>query len=255
MKHFALLFILIVSTNLQAGWQDLAGTFVDENVKSENTSSSLQDKALKLALKQGVNYAVKSLGTKNGYYKDKKAKIPLPKSVSNMEPLIRKIGGDQYIEDLILSMNNAATQAAPKTVDILFNSIKKMSIKDAQKILSSDDEALSKYFKKSSYKELEQLIKPIVKKMMDTNKVSYYYKKVRKSYENNDKSISYHDSLLKTGPSFGLDKYAPPKDLDSYVTRKAIDGLFIKISEEEKKIRDNPNIQKTKIIREVFSTI
>ncbi|PHR57499.1 MAG: hypothetical protein COA44_05505 [Arcobacter sp.] len=258
MKYFNLLLILVVSTNLQAGWQDLVGSFVDKNTKSKNTSastSSLQEQALKLALKQGVNYAVKSLGKKNAYYKDKRVKIPLPQSVANMEPIIRNSGGDKYIEELIISMNNAATSAAPKTVDIFFSSIKKMSIKDAQEILSSDDEALSRYFKNSSYNDLEKLIKPIVKKMMDENKVSYYYTKVRSSYEDNKKSIPYHDALLKTGSSFGLDKYAPPKDLDNYVTRKAIDGLFIKISEEEKKIRDNPSIQKTKIIRDVFSLI
>jgi len=172
-----------------------------------------------------------------------------------MEAIIRKSGGDEMLNKLIISMNTAATQAAPKTVDIFYKSIKKMSIKDAQKILKSENNALTEYFKKDSYAKLEKMIKPIVKKMMDENKVSYYYKEVRDYYEKNSDNIPYKDSLLGAGSSLGLNKYVPPKDLDKYVTQKAIDGLFVKISEEEKKIRDNPLVQKSKIIRDVFANI
>jgi hypothetical protein len=152
-------------------------------------------------------------------------------------------------------MNNAATQAAPQTVEIFFASIKKMTIADARKILKSNDNALSEYFKKSSYGELESMIKPIVTKMMDENKVSYYYKQVRNSYDENSEAIPYKDSVLNVGKSFGLDAYMPPKELDTYVTEKAIDGLFIKIAEEEKSIRNNPMVQKSQLLRDVFGSI
>ncbi len=243
-------------TDIQAGWQDILGDVVEKTTKSEIPSAdAMQSDAIRAALEQGVGYAVSTLGKKNGYLNDAKAKIVLPENLSTMETLVRKSGGDEMLEELVLSMNNAATQAAPKTVEIFFAAIQKMTIADAQKILKSNDNALSEYFKNSSYGELESMIKPIVTKMMDENKVSYYYKQVRNSYEENSEAIPYKDSILSMGKSFGLDAYMPPKELDTYVTEKAIDGLFIKIAEEEKSIRDSPMVQKSQLIRDVFGSI
>jgi uncharacterized protein DUF4197 len=256
MRLYIVMVALMMFTDAQAGWQDILGDVVEKTTKSETPSAdSIQSDALRAALKQGVGYAVSTLGKKDGYLNDAKAKISLPENLSTMETLVRKNGGDEMLDDLVLSMNNAATQAAPQTVDIFFAAIQKMTIADAQKILKSSDNALSEYFKKSSYGELESMIKPIVTKMMDENKVSYYYKQVRNTYEENSEAIPYKDSVLSVGKSFGLDAYVPPKELDTYVTEKAIGGLFIKIAEEEKSIRDNPMVQKSQLIRDVFGSI
>jgi len=256
MRRYLILFFLLMLLDAHAGWKDLFNNIVEETTASETTSiDSVQSDAVRAALKQGVGYAVNTLGKENGYFYDAKSKILLPENLQNIEPLIRKSGGDEMVDELILSMNTAATEAAPKTVDIFFTAIKKMSISDAQAILKAKDNALTEYFSKSSYQELKLMIKPIVTKMMDKNQVSYYYKQVRNTYEENSDSIPYHEGLLSVGKSFGLDAYVPPKELDEYVTKKAIDGLFIKISEEEKKIRDNPLVQKSQLIRDVFGSI
>lgn len=257
MKYIIVALALTLITNLNAGWLDMAEDLIKEEVIPQETSSldSMQDDALKAALEQGVEYAVKTLGKKDGYLNDKKAKINLPENIQNMESIIRKSGGDEMVDNLVLSMNSAATQAAPKTTKVFFSAIKKMTISDAQKILKSDEDALTQYFQKHTNTELEQEIEPIVKEMMDKNQVSYYYKQVRSYYEENSDAIPYKDSLSSLGKSYGLDSYIPPKNLDAYVTKKAIIGLFVKIQEEEKKIRDNPLVQKTKLIRDVFGSI
>ena len=41
-------------------------------------------------------------------------------------------------------------------------------------------------------------------------------------------------------------------DLDHYVTRKALDGLFLIIAEEEKKIRTDPAARVTDLLKTVF---
>lgn len=41
-------------------------------------------------------------------------------------------------------------------------------------------------------------------------------------------------------------------DLKRYATNKAIDGLFLLIAEEEKKIREDPAARVTEILRKVF---
>ena len=40
--------------------------------------------------------------------------------------------------------------------------------------------------------------------------------------------------------------------LDQYLTQKALDGLFLKIAEEEKKIRTDPLARVTDLLRRVF---
>lgn len=256
MRVYLIIVAFVMLIDLHAGWKDMLNDVVEQTTTNKTASTdSVQSDALRAALKQGVGYAVNTLGKKNGYLNDAKAKISLPENLSTMETLVRKSGGDKMLDDLVLSMNNAATEAAPKTVEIFFAAIQRMTIADAQKILKSNDNALSEYFKNSSYGELESMIKPIVTKTMDENKVSYYYKQVRNSYDENSGAIPYKDSVLSMGKSFGLDAYVPPKELDSYVTQKAIDGLFVKIAQEEKKIRDNPLVQKSQLIRDVFGSI
>ena len=256
MKYLTIILALLVFTNVHAGWLDIAESLISKDEKQEVSSvDSVQSDALRAALKQGVGFAVQTLGKKDGYLNDEKAKVNLPESVQKMESVIRSSGGDKILDDLVLSMNNAATQAAPKTADIFYTTIKNMTISDTQKILNSDDNALTQYFKEHSNADLEKEIQPIVKEMMDKNQVNTYYKQVRAYYEKYGSAIPYKDTLLSAGKSFGLDAYAPPENLETYVTQKAIVGLFIKIAQEEKKIRENPLVQKTKVIRDVFGSL
>jgi Protein of unknown function (DUF4197) len=44
-------------------------------------------------------------------------------------------------------------------------------------------------------------------------------------------------------------------DLDSYITRKALDGLFVKIAEQEKMIRENPAARTTDLLQKVFGAV
>ncbi len=42
-------------------------------------------------------------------------------------------------------------------------------------------------------------------------------------------------------------------DLDEYVTDKALDGLFLMLAEEEKKIRQDPAARVTDLLKKVFA--
>ena len=41
-------------------------------------------------------------------------------------------------------------------------------------------------------------------------------------------------------------------DLDKYVNDKALDGLFLMLAEEERKIRQNPAARVTDLLKQVF---
>ncbi len=97
------------------------------NNQKSNLDNSTISNGLKEALKNGVTYATSTLGKDNGYLNSDKVKIPLPDNLKNVEGVIRKAGGDKMADDLINSMNAAASKAAPKTADIFMNAISKMN--------------------------------------------------------------------------------------------------------------------------------
>lgn len=235
----------------------------DNTEKYETKTNSLgsdltsidMNSALKKALNEGVDYAVKSLSAKDGYFNNPLTKITLPENLQKTADLARKVGGDQYVDDLILAFNNAATQAAPKTASILSKSIANMSIDDAKKILSGSDKAATDYFRANSTKELQETISPIIQKSMDDNSVAKYYATFQSFYKENggvlkNEYVSSAASMLGYG---GLVPSEKDENLNEYITNKSIEGLMLKIEEKEKEIRDNPLLQNNDLIKKVFS--
>ena len=63
----------------------------------------------------------------------------------------------------------------------------------------------------------------------------------------------YKKLASKAGPVMQLSGSTAPVDLDGYVTEKAIDGLFLKIADEEAAIRANPAARTTDVLKKVFA--
>lgn len=225
------------------------------NSTNSNLSDSTVSSGLKEALKVGVNYAITNLGANNGYLNNSLVKIPLPDNLAKVETVIRKAGGDEIANNLINSMNNAATKAAPKTAEIFVNAIDKMSLTDAQNILAGGNDAATNYFKTNTTDSLKNMIKPIIQETMKENQVATYYDMANNFYKNNLGSYVENSSVMGLAKNFGVDSYIPgssDESLDDYVTNKAIDGLFKMIATKEAEIRTNPIAQTTSLLKQVF---
>ncbi len=255
--------ILLLSVSLTFAF-DL-GSFA-KSVMGTNSSDVLGEKSvlgnatvadgLKEALKKGVSFAARELGKNGGYLNNTLVKIPLPENLAKAEKLVRKFGGDRVADNLINSMNSAASKAAPKSVKIFMDAIDKMSIDDAKRILAGNKDAATEYFKTHTSKSLEKMIAPIVKNSMKNSSVSKYYDLFSSYYEKYGKKYVQNSSIMSLAKSFGADSYLPStsyKDLDKYVTDKAIDGLFKMIAKEEENIRKNPVARTTSLLKKVFS--
>lgn len=265
MKKLLILASLLLSSTLSFAFdfKDITKSVL-ENVTNNNTKTnsvnsnldnSTASSGLKEALKIGVNYAVKSLGANNGYLNNSLVKIPLPDNLAKAETLIRKVGGDEMANNLITSMNNAATKAAPKTADIFINAINNMSLIDAKNILAGGNNAATNYFKSNTTNSLKKMITPIIQETMKENQVASYYNTINNFYKSNVSSLVDTDSVKTLAKSFGVDSYIPStsdKDLDEYVTNKAIEGLFKMIAQKEGQIRNNPAAQTTSLLKQVF---
>ncbi len=222
---------------------------------TEGLSSSTVASGLKEALKKGVQFAVAQLSKDNGYLSNSLVKIPLPENLAKAEKIVRKVGGNKVADNLINSMNTAASKAAPKTADIFIKAIDKMTLDDAKKILAGKKDAATEYFKTHTTSSLETMIAPIVQNTMKQNNVAKYYDVFNSYYKNYGKKYVENSSVMAFAKNFGADSYLPSasdENLDKYVTDKAIDGLFKMIAKKEADIRANPVARTTTILKKVF---
>lgn len=191
-------------------------------------------KGLKEALATGTDRAVKSVARTDGYYGNQAIRILMPEKIRNVADVLGKIGLQKEVDSFVLSMNRAAEKAAPKAVDYFTSALKEMSFQDAGKILKGGDTAATEYFRSKTGDKIFAAFKPIVSASMNEVGTSRSYKELIRKYE-----------AVPFVPTAKL-------DLDTYVTTKSVDGLFLMLGEEEKKIRTNPAARGTELLRKVF---
>jgi len=229
-----------------AGWRDFLGDLLGgkeqksqpaiSNTVSKTLSADEMNAAILDALSVGIKRAIELLGRQGGYLNDHAVRIPMPDNLQKVESVLRRFGQDKYADRFIQAMNSAAEQAVPKTTQIFLDTIKGMSLTDANKILNGSDDAATRYFRTKTSVQLERVIKPIVSTTMDDVGVTKAYKKL----------VSKADFL---GDYVDRDSL----DIDSFVTRKTMDGMFLKLAEEEARIRKDPIARSTNLLKKVFS--
>jgi hypothetical protein len=189
---------------------------------------------LKEALHIGTENAVKIVSQVGGYSDNPAIRIPLPKPVKKVETALRMVGYGKQLDAFEMSMNRAAETAAPKAKAIFWDAIKGMNISDARKILQGRDNEATLYFKDKTYGRLNEIFKPIVHEAMSQVGVTRRYQELEAKVG----SIPFTENL-------GF-------DLDEYVDKGALEGLFYMLAQEEKKIRHDPAARVTDLLKEVF---
>jgi len=192
---------------------------------------------LKEALDKGTQFAVDKLGKPGGFLDNKKVRIPMPESLSWVESSLRTLGQDELADEFIGTMNQAAEQAVPEAADIFGEAIQNMSVEDAQAILTGPDDAATEYFRTNTETALTDRMRPIVEAATAKTGVTAAYKNM----------------MAKAGGLGGmLSGSGGATDIDGYVTGKTLDGLFLMIAREERKIRTNPVARSTELMQKVF---
>ncbi|HEY6011267.1 MAG TPA: DUF4197 domain-containing protein [Nitrospirota bacterium] len=200
------------------------------NTANEQTKVS----GLKEALSIGTENAVKQVSRVDGYFGNQLIKIPIPDETKRVMATLSRMGFKQQVDEFVLTMNRGAEKAAPQAVSIFVTAIKAMTIEDAGRILLGNETAATEYFKKKTNDEIYKAFKPAITASLDSVGATRAYKSLM------DKTKSVR--LLKQ----------TNVDLDHYVTNKAIDGLFLMVGQEEKKIRRDPAARTTELLRAVF---
>ena len=216
----------------------LLGLSVTAHAISLNDLSNQDASAgLKAALDKGSTVAVSNLGVENGFLNNEKVKIQLPSILEKARPILKMTGKGQQLDDLVLSMNRAAEAAVPLAKPLLINAVKSMSITDAKNILTGGETSVTDFFRQKTSAPLAEKFLPLVKGVTDKAGLSAKY-----------------NAVMGQAQKFGV---VPEQEatVEGYVTQKALDGLFLMISEEEKKIRQDPLGAGSSVISKVFTLL
>lgn len=209
------------------------GNHILDNITEGDASS-----AIKEALMKGVQVGVDKVSITDGYFKNSIIKIPFPAQVKQVESALRSVGMGSVVDNAVLSMNRAAESAAKQAGPIFLNSIKQMTINDAVNIVSNQQpDAATQFLERTSTESLVGAFKPSIKTALDKTLATKYWSDI----------TGYYNKLPFVNPI--------STDLPDYVTRKAIDGLFYMVAQEEAKIRKDPMGETNKIIKDVFGKV
>ena len=191
-------------------------------------------KALKEALSKGASKGTELVSKTDGYFGNPKIKIPFPPDAKKVEDKLRSLGLNKECDEVILSLNRAAEDAGSAAKDIFIRAISDMTITDAINIVRGGENAGTEYLKSKTRMALVNAFKPIIKTSLD--KVG--------ATKNWEFVITRYNKIPL------VEKVNP--DLVQFATERAIDGLFVKVAEEELIIRKDPIARTSELLKKVF---
>ena len=248
------LLVIVSVALLLAGCTEL--TQILQTVSDLTTSSSALTEGevisgLKEALTIGARNSSDILSKENGYYGDELVKILLPEQAQVVVNNISRIpDGEELLENVILSINRAAEDAAKEVAPIFIDAITEMTVTDAWGVLKGGNSAATNYLHNTTYTKLYDLYKPKIQASISKNIVGG----VSAASTWNTLTTKWN-SVANTmvGRLAGLN--AVNIELDEYLTSKALDGMFLKVQDEENKIRTNVSARVTSLLRKVFGSL
>lgn len=192
---------------------------------------------LRAALDKGAAAAISQLGAQDGFLNNAKVRIPLPKPLAKAEKALRMMGMGAPADELVAAMNHAAEQAVAEAKPLMVSAVKSMTVTDAKNILAGGDDSVTQFFKEKTAEPLTTKFLPIVTKA--TKHVGLAKK---------------YNEFAGQGAQLGLIK-GDAANIEQYVTRKALDGLYLIIAEQERAIRKDPIGTGSAILQKVFGAL
>ncbi len=267
-----ILSVLVVSCELFEGLETETGELTESEVIQ----------GLKKALEIGTDSATSVLAITNGYYGDQLVKILLPEEALSVQNKINQILNiapslssflslDTHFENVVKSINRAAESAAKDAGPIFKDAITGMSLSEAWQILegtnplaasngsSFDSTSATGYFQMTTTPALTSLYGAKIDNALDVDlglgfSANQAWNTLRNTYNSavNNITGNFITNSVLNATGYSLD----PIDTESigeHCTEKALSGLFLKVGDEEKKIRKNPLDWAIDIIQKVFN--
>ncbi|EOZ92232.1 hypothetical protein A33Q_4325 [Indibacter alkaliphilus LW1] len=191
---------------------------------------------LKEALIQGISKGADKASETDGFFRNDMIRILLPEDARRVENTLRQMGLGSEVDRALLAINRGAESAAKEAKPIFINAIRQLTIQDAFNILQGEPNAATSFLRRTTENQLIELFQPKIEESLNQVGATRYYGDIANTYN-----------------AIPLTNRRIDPDLNTYVTDRAIDGLFLLIAEEEKNIRENPLERTSALMRRVFA--
>jgi hypothetical protein len=189
---------------------------------------------IRAALERGASSAVELLGRPDGLLGNPQVRIPLPPALEQAAGMLKLMGQQRRVDELVTAMNRAAEAAVPEAKSLLLEAVRSMSVQDALDVVRGGDTSVTDFFAGRTREPLTQRFLPVVTQA--TQKVALAQR---------------YNELAGKASALGLVR-AEDANLERHVTAKTVDGLFFMIGEEERRIRRDPVATGSAILQKVF---
>jgi hypothetical protein len=208
----------------------LAGAGAARAAVSETEAAT----GIRAALERGALAAVGHLGRTDGFLGNPLVRIALPGHLNEAAKLMRALGQGRKVDELITAMNRAAEAAMPEARTLFVSTVKAISVEDALKVVRGGATSVTDFFAAKTRAPLGERFLPVVTKATEKVQLADRY-----------------NAVASKAAGLGLVK-GDEANVQKYVTARALDGLFVMVAEEEKRIRDNPLQTGSAILAKVF---
>lgn len=240
MKKFILSIALLSTTLTFSGCETAQQILTDiGNTTSTGGTRGLSNAdivaGLKEALSVGTQNSVQKVSSVDGFLANAAIKILMPEEAKRVESTLRSVGMGSLVDKAITSMNRAAEDAAKGAGNIFLGAVRQMSITDAVNILKGGDFAATNYFKGKTTDALTNSFRPVIENALKSTNATKHWRDVFTAYN------TFSKTPVNT-------------DLTTYVTERAMEGIFYQVGLEEQKIRRDPVARTTDILKRVFGS-
>lgn len=188
---------------------------------------------LKDALSQGLFRSFDAFADPEG---NPLVRFVFPGDAEKIEKTLSDLGLDKVVDQVTGKFTRATSSAVKAAKPIFLQSLKDMSIKDAAKILITDNNhAATEYFKTEMSPALMVAFRPIVDSTIKTEGANKDWTQIVNVYN----KIPFISKPLESS-------------LTDFIAARAIDGMFSIVGNEEEQIRTKYEFRKTDMMKKVF---
>lgn len=189
---------------------------------------------LKDALSQGLFKSLDAFANPEG---NPLVRFVFPGEAEKIENTLRDLGFDKTLNQVTGKFTRAMSSAVKTAKPLFFDAIKNMSVKDAAKILVTDNpHAATDYFKQEMKPGLMTAFRPIVDSTIRTEGADKEWNGITKIYN----SIPFINKPLENS-------------LTDFISARVVDLMFLMVASEEAQIRSKYELRKTDMMKKVFT--
>ncbi len=194
------------------------------------------DAGLRQALTLGTETVAGQLGAVDGFFGDPRVQIPLPGRLADLQNNLAAVGASGPLDDLQLLMNRGAEAAMPVARDLVVDAVSSITLEDALGLLQGGETAATDFLRARTEPGLVDAFRPQIDQALGQSGAFQALDDVTGRY-----GLSGLTSSLRG-------------DLAEQATSRALDGMFLYVADEERKIRENPAARTTDLLRRVFGS-